>query len=339
MPTSVAIARTSRVPKIAAYPELLRRVRKTFLTARTKIQQVKVRAYWGAGRDIHNHILHQKDRAKYGEKVVIKLAHNLGVEKDVIYLALRLYRNNPIFGTYRKLTLSHYNQLLKIEDPKKRLLIENQAEREDWNIRKLRAEIRKAKSGPRVSGNGKGKAVKLLQPKKGKIGVYQIVADGEGLAVDLGFTSYSSLTKPGKLKEGEFVGFSPSGRLRKIKGVSVQDLFTYEAGRWKVVDGDTVWFQVWHKRPLYLWEKLRLRGIDAPELSTAKGRRAKRFLEALLKKAVKIVVTTTKPDKWDRYLTDLFVTMPDGTEIFVNNLLLERGLARRYDKVSLEDWE
>lgn len=29
----------------------------------------------------------------------------------------------------------------------------------------------------------------------------------------------------------------------------------------------------------------------------------------------------------------------DGEELFLNNLLLENGHARRYDKVALEDWE
>ena len=346
MPDATPIARTARVPKIAAYPELLRRVRKTFLAAQTKIREVKVRAAWEAGRDIHNHCLHHQDRAGYREKIINRLAGDLGVGDDVLYLSLRIYKSSPISVTSRKLTLSHYNELLKLRDPKQRLLLEEKIESENWNVRKLRTEIRKSKF-PRVRPvrNGKTKSSLLLKPKKGKLGVYQIVADGEALAVDLGFTSYFAL-KPfvhlrgvTRFKEGDFVGFSPAGRMKKIKGASVRDLFTYEVGRWRVVDGDTVWFKIWHKRPLFLWEKLRLRGIDTPELSTAKGRRAKRFLETFFKSAVRIVITTTKPDKWDRYLSDLFVTTPDGREIFVNNLLLARGLARRYDDVSPEDWE
>ena len=339
MPTSAAIARRTHLPEIAAYPELLRRVRRTFLAAKTKIEQVKIRAYWEAGREIHNHCLHQKDRAQYGEEVLLKLSGDLGVKTATIYRALRLYEAYPIFAILQKLTLSHYYELAKIPDPKKRLSLETRAEVKDWTVEDLRDKIQKIKSRSRPSGSGKREAGKLLQPKKGRLGVYQIVADGDGLAADFGFTSYSSLAKPGKLKEGDFIGFSPSGRIRKIKKASVRDLFTYEVGRWGVVDLDTIWFQIWHKRPLFLWEKLRLRGIDAPELSTAKGRAGKRFLERLLKKAVKMVIATTKPDKWDRYLSDLFVTLPDGAEVFVNNLLLTRGLARRYDKIALEDWE
>jgi hypothetical protein len=60
---------------------------------------------------------------------------------------------------------------------------------------------------------------------------------------------------------------------------------------------------------------------------------------------------TTKPDKWDRYLSDIFLTMPsplrgegghrpdEVEELFLNNELLKCGHARRYDKVTPADWE
>lgn len=120
---------------------------------------------------------------------------------------------------------------------------------------------------------------------------------------------------------------------------STKDLFTYEAELEKIIDADTYWLKVWINHPQFLSEKLRLRGVDAPELSTPEGQRAKRVVESLFKKAVAITLTTTKPDKWDRYLSDIFLKMPDGTEIFLNNYLLEYGLARRYDAVHPEDWE
>ena len=45
-------------------------------------------------------------------------------------------------------------------------------------------------------------------------------------------------------------------------------------------------------------------------------------------------ITSTKPDKWDRYLCDVYLTPAEGPEIFLNNRLLELGLARRYDDVA-----
>lgn len=59
----------------------------------------------------------------------------------------------------------------------------------------------------------------------------------------------------------------------------------------------------------------------------------------MLEEAKSVTITTTKPNKWDRYLSDIFLRHEDGEEFFLNNLLLENGHARRYDKVALEDWE
>lgn len=86
-------------------------------------------------------------------------------------------------------------------------------------------------------------------------------------------------------------------------------------------------------------EKLRLRGIDCQELSTPAGVAAKRFVDAQVQRAARVMITTTKPDQWDRYLSDVFLTTAAGEEIFLNNRLLETGHARRYEAVSPEDWE
>jgi endonuclease YncB( thermonuclease family) len=105
------------------------------------------------------------------------------------------------------------------------------------------------------------------------------------------------------------------------------------------VYGDTAWMRIWLKEPYWLREKLRLRGIDCPELDTPEGRAAKRFVEAQFKLASRIVVTTTKPDKWDRYLSDIFLRQPGGADIFLNNLLLQCGHAIRKEKVAPSDRE
>ncbi|MBI3314003.1 MAG: thermonuclease family protein [Candidatus Omnitrophica bacterium] len=90
-------------------------------------------------------------------------------------------------------------------------------------------------------------------------------------------------------------------------------------------------------------QKLRLRGIDAPEINTAAGRRAFEFLKATLAKAPYLIVRSSKNDKFDRYEADLFIPAknavsrsPESLEladlIFINNLLLERGFAVQLDE-------
>ncbi len=88
--------------------------------------------------------------------------------------------------------------------------------------------------------------------------------------------------------------------------------------------------------------KLRLRGLDGPEIATAAGRAAKRFVDGLVHAGDEVVLSTIKPDKYDRYLADVFLrpaasekleaeNLEPKTEIFLNNALLENGHAVRYD--------
>jgi endonuclease YncB( thermonuclease family) len=114
-------------------------------------------------------------------------------------------------------------------------------------------------------------------------------------------------------------------------------------GRPPMVDGDTLWLKIWLKAGHCWKEKVRLRGLDCPEISTPEGKAAEQFVEGLLRESVSITITititTTKPDKWDRYLSDIFLGQENGEELFLNNELLKCGHARRYDKVTLGDWE
>ena len=115
--------------------------------------------------------------------------------------------------------------------------------------------------------------------------------------------------------------------------------YSYRARVVKVLDGDTVWldidcgFRVWTR------QKVRLRGIDAPELPTAAGVRARDFVAQALDGLPFVAVTTTKPDKYDRYLADVFyLAGADGPEAvlregtFLNRALLEAGLAGRFSE-------
>jgi endonuclease YncB( thermonuclease family) len=116
-----------------------------------------------------------------------------------------------------------------------------------------------------------------------------------------------------------------------------------------VVDGDTLWMKIHLGPRQWVKEKLRLRGLDCPEMDTPEGKAAKRFVETLVAGAKSVTITTFKPDKWDRYLADVFLAMdgeggraqqdcaPTG-EIFLNNALLANGHAVRMDEYALTDW-
>ena len=142
-----------------------------------------------------------------------------------------------------------------------------------------------------------------------------------------------------RLHAGDLVRRASDGVLQRASDAKSADLYTYESQVLRVVDGDTLWLLIRLAGADWRREKVRLRGIDCPELGTSAGETAKRYVQAQAQRAKRVVITTTKPDKWDRYLSDIFLTPADGSELFLNNLLLERGYARRYDDVSPKDWE
>jgi hypothetical protein len=391
LPAMPHVTRREDLASLADYPVLLTRVRETFVLGQQKVEELKVQTYWEAGRLIYEHLRHHQSEAGYGKQLIVKLARGLAVGDDLLYRMLRFYEAFPISAARRKLSWTHYRTLARVPDKKKRLEIESQATRENWDSRKLEKHVTFLTAGTTSQDSANGgrpqgpsvpasRRVPLLEPKRGKPGIFRIVADGDGLAVDLGFASYQSVRSEignrkseigNALKAGDLVTLSAAGRPQLAPDATKAALYTYAAEIIRVVDGDTLWLKIWLKPGHWLKEKVRLRGIDCPEMDTPEGKAAKRFVETLVKEAVSVTITTTKPDKWDRYLCDVFLgspvdtlsSIPNGGEgreeealrftgsvvnlpdevnpevLFLNNLLLENGHARRYDKVTLADWE
>ena len=105
----------------------------------------------------------------------------------------------------------------------------------------------------------------------------------------------------------------------------------------RVIDGDTLDVVIDLGLGQRAFPRIRLRGIDTPELYTDAGRRAREFVEAKLAVDDMIVVATRRTDTYGRYLGD--VKYLDGNSdpgevlgkgIYLNRQLLDEGLARRY---------
>lgn len=188
----------------------------------------------------------------------------------------------------------------------------------------------------------------------GKPNVYLMVLAPEGpykgeLAVDLGFANYFKLGNMKEFKAGDLVYAAPPDQSKKglashyqfkrVMPKSVAEsvhivreknpvigdenlLHTYEAYVLEVIDGDTFKAVVDLGFGIVTKQKLRLRGLDAPEIETSEGLQAKGFLETELKKGARILIKTFKPDKYGRYLADVWV---EGRN--VNRELLEKKLA------------
>ena len=82
---------------------------------------------------------------------------------------------------------------------------------------------------------------------------------------------------------------------------------------------------------------LRLRGINAKDLNTEQGSKAKKFIESKVLSLPFVVIKTYSRDIYLRYLADIFY-LPDNEDVYsvaetgkyLNQELIDEGLADRY---------
>ena len=100
----------------------------------------------------------------------------------------------------------------------------------------------------------------------------------------------------------------------------------------KVVDGDTVDLDLDLGFSITLRQRVRLYGIDAPELRSkdpiekAKGQESQAFVTQWFERPGAVLVRTAKEEKYGRMLADCY---REGSPSLCTELL-ERGLARPY---------
>ena len=105
-------------------------------------------------------------------------------------------------------------------------------------------------------------------------------------------------------------------------------MYTYNATLVRVVDGDTVYFTVDLGFCITTKLDFRLAKINAPEMKTPEGPKAKAELERLLGLGA-ITIQSLKLDKYGRWIAQIFVKEGDKT-IDVNQTLLDGGFAIPY---------
>lgn len=339
-------------PKINTYKILLAQVRQTLLEGQARIEIERVKIYWQTGKVIQKDIL-RNNRAEYGTEVVKRLAKDLNVDLSVLQRCIQFaktYPRFPIVGGHRQFTWSHYLKFITITDDRKRVSLEKAAEKNAWSAEELAARINEEKvveishdSKPAAPVEKLQPAQRLLTPLCGKIYHYQIVQrptlGGEGepeLFLDLGFGNFIDLSEDEatQYKNGDIVeldGHLKGFKFAKVDG-GVKDLYTYQAVVEKLIDGDTLKVRFYLGGRFRRRETLRLRGLDCPEIDTKEGQAAKIFVQSYIKEAQTIVVRSSRSDKWDRYLADVFLPQSEaGPEIYLNNMLLEKGFAVRME--------
>lgn len=289
--------------------------------------------YWNVGKYISDYVLDGKDRAKYGANLYQSLSKDLDISEDTLQRAVRFSREFPISAALRKLTWSHYVTLLSLPDRTDRRKLLQKAINNDLNTRDLQAEINKRRRTTySVSLTAE---IPILKAQRGQFHTYTVIEAEDGVKyLDCGFDVWH---------------YQPS-----VKPAAKND-YTYRARVQSVVDGDTLWVVVDLGFNNFTRQKLRLRGIDCPELEpSAKiskkalekdqlvlraegearttalkypGQAAKRFVQSLLKPKDLVVIRTQKgDDKYGRYLCDIWCGEGEK-EVYLNQELLNRRLA------------
>jgi len=117
-----------------------------------------------------------------------------------------------------------------------------------------------------------------------------------------------------------------------------RELHNYVGVVERVVDGDTIEVRIDLGFDVWRIESIRLRGVDTPELGTAPGRRAKKFVARKLEEAPFVGLRTYKTDKYARYIADVFYHTEKASShetfergVFLNQELLDEGLASVLD--------
>ncbi len=343
-------------PSLSAYALLRKKIEKTLLFGQQKIEEAKVRTYWETGQLINQHLerLPGKRQERH-QQVVARLSKDLGLGEKVFYRCMRFAESFPYFSARRNMTWAHYRALIAVPDQSKRLALADEASREAWSSRDLEIEIRNLLWAGRVEAS-EGKAPSLLSvPALGPFWAYRILdpetTNGK-LLVDLGFSCCRHLdaVTSKTFKSGDIVESVKTGdglyKLQKTDRTP-DTLYVYRAQIEKIVDGDTLRVVVDLGFDTTTRQYIRLRAIDCPEMDTSEGKTAKRFVENALQGLEFITLKTVEPDKYDRYLGDVFLpvrslkastggtgatgpgcyTGKTGELIYLNNLLLEKGYA------------
>ncbi len=335
----------AKASNVETYDQLVQAIRQVQAASAQRVKQEKVRLAWETGKLINEHILKNKERADYGEKVIIRLAKDLGTSETELRYMLDFARSYPIHPISDELTWSDYRELLSLNDAKEREQLAARAKKEKWDTNRIRKEIRQVNA----SKSGKNLPSEFLEAKPGKVGVYRVIKATAGpyagqLALDLGFSNYLSLdsllsrrwpqeSRKGRrgvtpFKEGDLVKWNVGARsprpgeetspLQKASAAAFDDLYTYRAYVVKVIDGDTFTAIIDLGFEFVTEQKLRLRALDAPEIDTPEGQAAKAFVESSLRGSksgkaeaisAPILIKTVKSDKYDRYLADVFLPL------------------------------
>lgn len=330
------------------YKSLLARVRlimqKGLVNAKVAIEHARVVTYWNIGTAVVAAIEEQGLKKHYKEQLLQRLGVDLNISYDLLTRLVHFSKTYSKLPEEQRLTWTHYQCLIRISDDAKRRKLERRIVRENLSSTALKVIVSDLNAQP--IKEDKGPAQKLVC-KRGLPFLYRVSqinhihAKSSDVEIDLGFSI--NISKPVgteiKLQRGVLVRShkTEQGYQCVASTVAREKLYTYMAIVERVVDGDTLILKIDCGFGVRIRHRVRLRGIDTPELKTVKGDKAQAFLQDYLKDTSFVIVKTYGAEKFGRYLVDVFA-LPESQDsqqiaeqgVFVNQLLLDQGWAQLY---------
>ena len=254
-----------------------------------------------------------------------RLAADLDLTSSMLYRLLQLARTYP-HKPQAPLTWSHVKELLAVPDEAVRKRLTSKALQENWKVRRLRLQIQKERGPKHLQPKTTGG---LKEPPRREPGIFRVkplslLDGGSEPVVDLGFDIYEPLR--GRLSQAE-EGTPLSWDARKKtwqKAGTKEDFYYYHARLERIVDGDTLLAHIFIHGRVLRRQYLRLRGLDAPPIAGAAGKRVKRRLEKKLRGNTRILLRTHLTDRYDRFIADVW-----AGPVYLNQALLDTGLAKK----------
>jgi endonuclease YncB( thermonuclease family) len=304
-----------------------------------------VQMYWLIGNRISEIA---ENGTGYGSALIETLSRDLSHRYGKGYSKTNLKNMRLFYRIYKKNQLSpeiewsSYVLLIGVKNPRTREELEKRIIEKSLTTNLLKLELARISLAESMSQN---RVAPELIFTRGKLYTYRlaesrgIYTGQESITIDCGFNIHR-IIKPEKISIINSPGFIESHKkkntysIREAPHVKPDEIYTYIAAIEKIIDGDTILAVIDCGFSTTLRMRLRLRGIDAPEIDTKEGVKARNFIVKALEQTPLIGIKTYKADKYSRYLADIFY-LPGETSPhkiissgeFLNQQLLDNGLA------------
>jgi endonuclease YncB( thermonuclease family) len=298
--------------------------------------------YWKIGQRIVEGEQNGEVKAAYGSGLLEKISDDLiracgpnsGFSIENLRRMRRFYLTHPNQSISTDLNWSQYVALLPVKDERLRARLEQRAAREGLIASDIRKLVQKTKTGGKtITATVSAKTFPPLKPPTDlKLQTYQKVLGNsiptfkvpdDVVILDCGFFVCHAVTK----EEAALITLTD------------KPSYTYAATVGRVVDGDTLLVVIELGFNVVVREKLRLRGIDTPELGTPEGEKAKKFVAKLLPAGSRIILKSHQTDIYGRFVADVFYmkSIDDPQKIinegvYLNQQLLDEGYAVRMEE-------